>query len=144
MIFILDCNVWLDWLLFNDTSINHFKSGFEAHEFTFLGTDHMRSELLDVLGRQSVGKKFSARSPFGSKEAMMAEYDRVVTPHPTPQPAPELSLPQCKDKDDQMFVDLVIATKAILISKDRHLLAMAPKLKKQFGVQVMHPNKFKV
>jgi putative PIN family toxin of toxin-antitoxin system len=144
MIFILDCNVWLDWLLFNDTSITHFKTGFEANEFTFLGTSHMRAELLDVLGRQSVGLKFIARSPFGSIEAMMEEYDRVVTPQSPPQPTFAPNLPICKDKDDQMFVDLVIATKAILVSKDRHLLAMAPKLKKQFGVLVMHPNKFKV
>jgi putative PIN family toxin of toxin-antitoxin system len=141
MIFILDCNVWLDWLLFNDRTVAKFKTGFEAEEFQFFGTEHMRSELLDVLNRQSVGQKFIARSSFGSVEAMMGEYDRVVLVQPTPEIRP-LPLPQCKDKDDQMFVDLLVATKAVLISKDRDLLAMAPKLKKLFNVQVIHPNKF--
>ena len=141
MIFILDCNVWLDWLLFNDNTITKFKAGFEAGEFQFFGTEHMRSELLDVLNRQSIGRKFIARSPFGSIEAMMAEYDRLVLVQPKPEIGP-LPLPQCKDRDDQMFVDLLVATKAVLISKDRHLLAMAPKLKKLFNVQVIHPNKF--
>jgi predicted nucleic acid-binding protein len=101
----------------------------------------MRSELNDVLNRDSIGSKFIARSPFGSIEAMMAEYDRVVSVQPKPDTR-AVPLPQCKDKDDQMFVDLLVESKAILISKDRHLLAMAPKLKKQFDVQVMHPNKF--
>jgi predicted nucleic acid-binding protein len=101
----------------------------------------MRSELNDVLNRDSIGSKFIARSPFGSIEAMMAEYDRVVSVQPKPE-ARAVPLPQCKDKDDQMFVDLLVESKAILISKDRHLLAMAPKLKKLFDVQVMHPNKF--
>jgi putative PIN family toxin of toxin-antitoxin system len=143
MTFILDCNVWLDWLLFNDRTVAKFKAGFEAREFQFFGTEHMRSELLDVLNRQSIGQKFIARSPFGSVEAMMAEYDRVVSVQPKPEIRP-VPLPQCKDQDDQMFVDLLVATKAILISKDRHLLAMAPKLKKLFSVQVIHPNKFLV
>jgi uncharacterized protein len=141
MIFILDCNVWLDWLLFNDNTVAKFKKGFEAGQFQFLGTEHMRSELNDVLNRQSVGQKFIARSAFGSVEAMMAEYDRVVSVQAKPEVRP-VPLPQCKDKDDQMFVDLLVASKAILISKDRHLLAMAPKLKKLFDVQVLHPNKF--
>jgi predicted nucleic acid-binding protein len=141
MTFILDCNVWLDWLLFNDNIVAKFKVGFETGEYQFFGTEQMRSELLDVLNRESVGLKFIARSPFGSIEAMMAEYDRVVLAQPYPEAHP-LPLPQCKDKNDQMFVDLLVATKAILISKDRHLLAMAPKLKKLHGVLITHPNKF--
>jgi predicted nucleic acid-binding protein len=104
-----------------------------------LSTDDMRSELLSVLNRHSVGQKFIARSPFGSVEAMMTEHNRVVSTVQKPEVV-ALYLPQCKDKDDQMFVDLLVTSKAILISKDRHLLAMAPKLKKQYGVQAIHPS----
>jgi uncharacterized protein len=138
---ILDCNIWLDWLLFNDKSALPFKAGYSSGHFQFIGTLQMRSELLDVLTRQSVGVKFIARSEFGSTEAMMAEYDRVVTEQITPD-VTQRYLPQCKDKNDQMFVDLAVVSKATLVSKDRHLLAMAPKLRKQYAIEVMHPRKF--
>jgi putative PIN family toxin of toxin-antitoxin system len=138
--FILDCNIWLDWLLFNDSAAMPLKTGHSSGHFRFLGTAHMRSELLDVLSRQSVGGKFVTRSAFPSIEAMMSEYDRIVAIQIKPDVS-QLYLPQCKDKDDQMFIDLAIVSKATLVSKDRHILAMAPKLKKQYGVQVIHPRK---
>jgi uncharacterized protein len=138
---ILDCNIWLDWLLFNDNSALPFKAGYISGHFQFIGTAQMRGELLDVLTRQSVGEKFIARSEFASKEAMMIEYDRVVTEQITPD-VTQRYLPQCRDKNDQMFVDLAVVSKATLVSKDRHLLAMAPKLRKQYAIEVLHPRKF--
>jgi putative PIN family toxin of toxin-antitoxin system len=138
---ILDSNVWLDWLLFDDAIATPIKAQFDLGRVCILGTDSMRAELLDVLSRDSVGAKFSARSKFASIEAMMAEYDRLVSTQVRPD-VTALYLPQCKDKNDQMFVDLAVTSKALLLSKDKHLLSMAPKLKKHYGVQVLHPRKF--
>jgi putative PIN family toxin of toxin-antitoxin system len=138
---ILDSNVWLDWLLFDDAIALPIKEQFMHGRIALLGTDHMRAELLDVISRDSVGTKFIARSKFASIETMMAEYDRLVTTQIKPDVS-ALSLPQCKDKHDQMFVDLAVTSKALLLSKDKHLLSMAPKLKKHYGVLVLHPRKF--
>jgi putative PIN family toxin of toxin-antitoxin system len=138
---ILDSNVWLDWLLFDDAVAIPIKEQFTLGRIALFGTDHMRAELLDVLSRDSVGPKFIARSKFASIEAMMTEYDRLVSTQAKPD-ASVLYLPQCKDKHDQMFVDLAVTSKALLLSKDKHLLSMAPKLKKHYGVQVLHPRKF--
>ena len=40
----------------------------------------------------------------------------------------------CRDADDQKFIDLAVAEQALLLSKDRHILSMAKRLR-ALGVQ---------
>jgi uncharacterized protein len=136
---ILDCNVWLDWLLFNDSCVQwarHLKSD---GAINLIATEPMRSELLDVLQRPSVGLKFISRSSFRTIEAMMTEFDSRITLLPAPELATSLALPQCKDKDDQMFVELAVSSQAMLVTKDRALLALASKLRKFHQINVGTP-----
>ena len=43
------------------------------------------------------------------------------------EPAPKASL-TCQDADDQKFIDLAVQHKALLISKDQHILSMRKRL----------------
>jgi putative PIN family toxin of toxin-antitoxin system len=145
---ILDCNVWLDWLLFCDPGVRYIQALHAANSIELIASDTMRSELLDVLQRPQIGLKFIARSKFATVEAMMREYDAVVrTIHAEQTDESEIAwpvaLPLCKDKDDQMFVELLVAQAAVLITKDKALLALASRLKKRFGLSVGTPNTIK-
>ena len=40
----------------------------------------------------------------------------------------------CSDADDQKFIDLAVASQALLLSKDRHILSLAKRLR-ALGVQ---------
>jgi putative PIN family toxin of toxin-antitoxin system len=137
---ILDCNVWLDWLLFNDSCVQWAKQMQSDRVINLIATEPMRSELLDVLQRPSVGLKFISRSSFHTIEAMMGEFDSRVSLLPTPELALSLALPQCKDKDDQMFVELAVSSQALLVTKDKALLALASKLRKFHQISVGTPS----
>jgi uncharacterized protein len=136
---ILDCNVWLDWLLFNDSCVQWARQLQSDGAINLIATEPMRSELLDVLQRPSVGLKFISRSSFHTIEAMMTEFDSRITLLPAPELATSLALPQCKDKDDQMFVELAVSSQAMLVTKDRALLALASKLRKFHQISVGTP-----
>jgi uncharacterized protein len=148
---ILDCNIWLDWLLFCDAGVHYIQALHAENSIELIASDTMRSELLDVLLRPQIGRKFIARSKFASVEAMMREYDALVRIIPAKEihetnhssATLDTELPQCKDNDDQMFVELLVTQRAVLISKDKALLALASRLKKRFGLSVGTPNTIK-
>jgi putative PIN family toxin of toxin-antitoxin system len=137
---IIDTNVWLDWLLFNDDCVLLLKSLHSEHKVQLIATHQMRAELEEVLHRPAIGPKFIARSSFDSIEAILREFDRLVAV--LPPPAVISDAPQCKDLDDQIFIDLAIAENAYLISKDRALLALASKMKALYGVPILTPRAF--
>jgi putative PIN family toxin of toxin-antitoxin system len=139
---IIDTNVWLDWLLFTDDCVLNLKQLRSNNRIRIVATHQMRAELEEVIHRAEIGPKFIARSQFGSLEAIMNEFDRLVVLLHTPQTV--FDAPQCKDGDDQIFLDLAIAERADLISKDRAVLAMAKKFKAMYGVNVVTPRNFKL
>jgi putative PIN family toxin of toxin-antitoxin system len=139
---IIDTNVWLDWLLFNDDCVLSLKQLYRENSVRLVATHQMRAELEEVIHRPSVGLKFIARSPFESLEAILLEFDRLVTILPTP--ISKIDAPQCKDVDDQIFLDLAIAENAYLVTKDKAVLALASKMKALYNVCVSTPKGFKV
>jgi uncharacterized protein len=123
---ILDTNTWLDWLLFNDSNVAAIRERCAVQTIELITTTRMRDELADVLARPQFQKHFNEnRQP----EHLMAEFDALVhlVPAPTALPHPL----QCKDQDDQIFIDLaLVSSPCVLVSKDKLVLAVAKRLKK--------------
>ncbi len=132
---ILDTNLWLDWLLFNDKGIALLKEKVVERQVQLLDTQAMYDELEDVLSRPSIGEKFLARSSHRSVNEMLNEYSLLVTRQNKPFFTERI--PLCRDANDQMYVELAISSKASIVTKDRALLHMNKVLFSQYGVRTM-------
>jgi putative PIN family toxin of toxin-antitoxin system len=117
---ILDTNIWLDWLLFEDTGIAHIRQLQEAGHVEILIDAAGEAELADVLTRKFARRSLDAKG----QAAALAQCRRLTTRIDVQLPAPERArLPQCRDPDDQKFLEAALVAKAdVLITKDRALL----------------------
>ena len=126
---ILDTNIVLDVFVFNDTAAEPVRQALGKQELDWLATHAMRAELVRVLAYP----KIEARLTFYklSAQDVLARFDqhaRLVNV------APKASV-TCSDADDQMFIDLAIQHKCLLLSKDRDVTSMKKRLLAQ-GVQM--------
>ncbi|MGD9944244.1 MAG: putative toxin-antitoxin system toxin component, PIN family [Burkholderiaceae bacterium] len=128
---ILDTNVWLDWLVFDDPGVAPLVGLARTGRLTALGTSRMRDEWRDVIARERFGLDASARS------AVLERYDAQVRLCPA---APPCAL-VCRDPDDQMFIDLAIAEGAQwLLTKDKALLALARRATRHHRLLIARPD----
>ena len=119
---VLDTNIVLDALVFDDPSTQPLKQALASKRIQWLATPAMREELSRVLGYP----KIMARLAFYKLEAeqVLAQFDeqaRVVE-------VPAKAGVTCRDPDDQKFIDLAVAHKAMLLSKDRAVLCTKRRL----------------
>ena len=113
---VLDTNVVLDWLLFNDPSLALLGAAVAAGQVLWLATSSMRDELQHVLERGL------AASRSANATAILARWDAHA--HLQPE-APGYDL-RCSDPDDQKFIDLAVVSGARwLVSRDRAVLKLA-------------------
>lgn len=129
---VLDTNVWLDWLLFNDPGAVRLRQAHAAGMLALVASADTRAELAIVL----------ARSAFGLSPAevadRLAEHDRVTTVREPP--APSVCSLRCKDPDDQKFLDLAVTCNAtLLVTKDRALLRLAARMQRTYRVRIARP-----
>ena len=129
MTIVLDTNVALDLLVFNDPACAELQAALDAGDLRWLATAAMRAELARVLGYPQIVPRlaFYKRTP----DAVLADFDRLSQ---RVEPAPRATV-VCKDPDDQMFIDLAVAHRAPLRSKDRLVLALRKRLA-ALGVEV--------
>ena len=141
---ILDTNIWLDWLLFEDTGIAHIRQLQEAGHVEILIDAAGEAELADVLTRKFARRSLDAKG----QAAALAHCRRLTTRIDVLLPAPERArLPQCRDPDDQKFLEAALAGGAdALISKDKALLDLTRRKKAQVGrtvpFRILHPDDF--
>jgi len=128
---ILDTNIWLDWLLFEDTGIAHIRQLQEAGHVEILIDAVCEAELAEVLARPFGKRTMDAKA----QAAALAHCRRLTTRIGVQLPAPERArLPLCRDPDDQKFLEAAAAAKAdVLITKDRALLDLTRRKKAQVG-----------
>jgi predicted nucleic acid-binding protein len=115
---VLDTNVVLDWLVFHDPRCASLAAALQLRRLTWVASAAMRDELAAVLPRP----QFARWQPDCAE--VLSNFDRFATPCAAPRAAaPALN---CRDPDDQMFIDLACALRATwLFSRDRALLALA-------------------
>ncbi|MEJ8857989.1 putative toxin-antitoxin system toxin component, PIN family [Variovorax robiniae] len=129
MTIVIDTNVALDLLVFGDPACQSLQAALDAGELRWLATAAMRDELARVLCYPQIVPRLAwyQRTP----EAVLADFDRLSQ---RVESAPRATV-VCKDPDDQMFIDLAVAHRAPLRSKDRLVLALRKRLA-ALGVEV--------
>jgi predicted nucleic acid-binding protein len=116
---VLDTNVLLDLLLFDDTRARPLGRALHGGSLQALATQPMFDELADVLARP-----FVADWPVAA-DAVLAQARRLCR-LVEPPAACDGPAPRCADPDDQKFVDLAWHRRTgWLISRDRAVLALA-------------------
>ncbi|MFA7504038.1 MAG: putative toxin-antitoxin system toxin component, PIN family [Burkholderiaceae bacterium] len=112
---ILDTNVWLAWLVYDDPVTRRLGAAAEAGEIILPALPRIRDEFERVLAYPRLRLELARR-----KEALR-RFDRHARMD-LPVPATDLT---CSDPDDQVFLDLALHRRAgWLLSRDRGLLAL--------------------
>ena len=119
---VLDTNVVLDLWLFQDPQQQWLVQRLENGAWQWLATQSMREELARVLTYGHLSN-WLTRNQMGA-EAILARFDEGAT---LVAAAPK-ALFSCQDPDDQKFIDLAVAQKAWLFSKDKAVLCMKKRL----------------
>ncbi len=119
---VLDTNVVLDVFVFNDAQAQPLKKALEAGELDWLATQAMRDELERVLAYPQIVPRL-AFYELGAGD-VLAAFDR----HARLTDVAVKAGVTCRDADDQKFIDLAVAGKALLLSKDQHVLSMKKRL----------------
>lgn len=119
---VIDTNITLDLFVFNDDAATPMRKQLESGHLIWLATAPMRVELARVLTYPQIVPRLVFYKL--AAEDVLAKFDqhtRIVNAAPK---APVT----CADPDDQIFIDLAVAHKAMLISKDRAVLTMKKRL----------------
>jgi putative PIN family toxin of toxin-antitoxin system len=133
---VLDTNVWLDWLLFDDPSMAPIRAAVAAGRAAILIDEACAAELARVLARPFGRRTLDA----AAQAAAMAECKRLSTPI---QEKNVLGLPACRDPDDQKFLEAAAAARAdMLITKDQALLELARRKTTRLPFRILAPKEF--
>jgi putative PIN family toxin of toxin-antitoxin system len=119
---VLDTNIVLDLLVFGDAQARPVSEGLAAGSLRWLATASMREELARVLAYPKLAPR--VRRHRGSADSVLSDFDRQATL----VEVPEKAAVTCGDPDDQKFIDLAIAHRCTLLSKDRDVLRMRKRL----------------
>ncbi len=119
---VLDTNIVLDLLVFDDPATPPLKDALDSRRLQWIATPAMREELVRVLAYPHIVARL-AYYQLGVDEVLLA-FDRQVQIVET---APRVSC-ICKDPDDQKFIDLAVAHRALLLSKDHAVLRLKRRL----------------
>ena len=119
---VLDTNIVLDVWVFGDAAAAALIAGLPQGQWHWLATPPMREELARVLAYPQIVKSLNHHkiNPQAVLDQFDAHADMVGV-------APKASV-TCKDPDDQKFIDLAVAHRACLLSKDHAVLSMAKRL----------------
>ena len=127
---VLDTNVWLDWLVFDDPSLAPLRSALAAGRVEIVIDESCAAELAEVLKRPfrrafdpSLAMRECLRLSVFSRESFSGK-----------------NLPSCRDPDDQKFLEAAAAAQAeVLLTKDEALLELA---RRKPPFRIADPKKF--
>ncbi|MBT9552769.1 MAG: putative toxin-antitoxin system toxin component, PIN family [Hydrogenophaga sp.] len=122
LVLVLDTNVVLDLFVYEDPATVPLRAALAEPQTRWLTTAVMREELRRVLAYPQVVKRLNARALMA--DAVLASFDACAQLVDIAPKAPYT----CKDADDQQFIDLAVAHRAALLSKDKAVLCMTKRL----------------
>jgi len=120
---VLDTNIVLDLLLFDDPRTGDLLRALERESVTWIATAAMRAELLRVLGYPQLVRRLAALE--AAPDSILSRFDRLSR---IVSDAPRCAV-RCSDPDDQRFIDLAVAHQAVLLSKDLAVLRLCQRLR---------------
>lgn len=119
---VIDTNIILDLFVFADAAAQPVRQALQAGTLDWMATQPMRDELARVLGYPQIMPRLAFYAL--SADDVLALFDR----HARLLDVPPKAQLNCKDPDDQKFIDLAVAGQTWLLSKDRHVLCMTKRL----------------
>jgi putative PIN family toxin of toxin-antitoxin system len=120
---VLDTNVWVDWLVFDDPAIAPLKAAQHGRHVDIVSNEPCLEELSRVLAYP----QFSLTSAQRADHLKSAE--RIIVRHDLLSPSQKNTLPRCSDRDDQKFIELAHAACAHwLLTRDKALLQLQRRL----------------
>jgi putative PIN family toxin of toxin-antitoxin system len=123
---VLDTNLVLDLFVFKDPAVATLKTALSSGELTWISTEAMQLELSRVLTYGHITKALDHKQLVAKEvEELAFSLGKLV-----PVPPPASHGVRCRDRDDQIFVDLAVAHQASLLSKDKAVLALKNPLKR--------------
>ncbi len=135
---VLDSNVWLDWLLFDDAAVTPLKQAQAAGRIAIC-IDEACARELDAVLQYDLGKRTPTAEQF---EEARIEYARIAQRLTTDNTtAPTTPLPRCSDRDDQKFLELARDCSAdYLVTKDKALLVLARRKTRPAPCRIVTPS----
>jgi putative PIN family toxin of toxin-antitoxin system len=124
---VLDTNIVLDLFVFSDPATPVLLQALQSGQVQWIASQPMRNELERVLAYTHIVPRLAFYQL--SAQDVLGRFDALVR---LVNVAPKVAL-NCKDADDQKFIDLAAAHQSLLISKDHAVLALAKRLR-PFGV----------
>jgi len=120
---VLDTNVWLDWLVFDDPVVAPLRAACLAASIEVVIDAQCEAELERVLGYRFYREVLAPEK----QAACLAECRRIARRvDARAGDAPARALPRCSDPDDQKFLELARDARAdALVTKDEALLELA-------------------
>ena len=123
---VLDTQIWLDWLVFDDPEVRPLRAAVEEGRAEIWMDSACEAELERVLaydlGRHTLTPDAQA--------AALAKARNIARPIGVSLgDEQKKSLPRCRDADDQIFLEATLAARAdVLVTKDQELLRLAKRL----------------
>ena len=135
---VLDTNAVLDWLYFRDPRCAVLAEAVTASRVRWIASDAMRDEIEHVIDRGSLGTRW----PDGAASVRKG-WQRWATIVAADAPPAPLTL-RCSDMDDQKFIDLALAARAVaLLSADRAVLRLARRAR-AWGLAITTVERWKI
>ena len=134
---VLDTQIWLDWLVFDDPSVRDLRVAVEKGRAEIWMDAACDAELERVLaydlGRHSIAAAAQAAA-LGQARRIAKRIEAAVSE------AERASLPRCRDAGDQIFLEAALAARAdVLVSKDRALLELNRRRTRALPFRVAKP-----
>jgi putative PIN family toxin of toxin-antitoxin system len=121
---VLDTNVWLDWLVFDEPTIAPLREAHDARRIEIVMDAACEAELERVLAYDLGKHSIDANAQAACLARCLGIVKRVATKL-TP------GLPPCRDPDDQKFLELALVAQAdFLVTRDLALLELARRVER--------------
>ena len=128
---VLDTQVWIDWLVFDDPAVAPIRAAVAAGRAEVVIDKECEAELARALGYPLGKRSVDVQDCLEQCSRICKQAERA-----TPLP----NLPKCRDPDDQKFLELAAAARAdYLITRDRALLELA---KRDLPFRILSPQAF--
>lgn len=119
---VLDTNIVLDTWVFKDPATAPLLQALQEGRLQWIATAPMRVELARVLAYPKIVKRLAYHQILAAD--VLAQFDVQAQIVAVAAKAPVT----CKDPDDQKFIDLAVAHRCMVLSKDQAVLCMAKRL----------------
>jgi len=120
---VLDTNVWLDWLVFDDPGVAAIRAARSQGGAEIWMAEDCEAELLRALAYEFGRRTLAPAQQAAAIAECLHAARRIVEPAPE---ALRARLPRCQDPDDQKFLEAALAARAdLLVTRDKALLKLA-------------------